>query len=59
MEKTRKKAIESGETRYYTGLACKHGHKAERWTMSGACVACQEERRAYNKVIYETARNAN
>ena len=26
--------------RYYTGGTCKHGHRAERFVSTGACVAC-------------------
>jgi hypothetical protein len=41
----RSTAIASGAMRYYTGKPCKHGHKAERWTLNGMCVECQAERR--------------
>jgi len=30
----------SGLTRYFTGVACKHGHVAERFTSTRACVTC-------------------
>src|SRR5574337_768092 len=33
-------AQEQGLTRYYTGKPCKHGHLAERYTSSAACVEC-------------------
>jgi 5-methylcytosine-specific restriction endonuclease McrA len=26
--------------RYFTGLPCKHGHVAERWTINTRCVSC-------------------
>lgn len=38
----RKDAIDAGQLRYFTGEQCKHGHVSERWTMSGACIECQE-----------------
>jgi hypothetical protein len=37
---TRQEAIERGLVRYFTGEECKHGHVAERYTMSGGCVEC-------------------
>lgn len=36
----RAEAIKKGLERYYTGRACKHGHKAERHSVSGACMMC-------------------
>lgn len=36
----RKEAIKLGLYRYFTGKPCKHGHKAERYTFSGACIEC-------------------
>lgn len=36
----RKTAIERGLKRYFTGKACKHGHLADRITVSGACSVC-------------------
>ena len=29
------------ETRYYTGLPCKHGHITERYKAGGTCVECK------------------
>ena len=40
MKTSRKEAFEAGETRYFTGKPCKHGHTAARYTQSGACSAC-------------------
>lgn len=37
---TRKQAIERGLNTYYTGLACKNGHVAPRYTASGGCKEC-------------------
>jgi len=42
----RKDAKVSGLKRYFTGLACKHGHVAERQTSNGVCVVCGELIRA-------------
>jgi len=36
----RRKAIESGLPRFYTGKTCKHGHVSERYTSTGGCIAC-------------------
>ncbi len=33
-------ALRLGLTRYYTGKTCKHGHRAERNTLSGNCSVC-------------------
>lgn len=37
---TRLDAANSGKTRFYTGLPCKHGHIVERFVSGGACVQC-------------------
>lgn len=37
---TRKKAMEKGLKRYFTGKPCKHGHVAERYTVSRHCSIC-------------------
>jgi hypothetical protein len=42
---SRKKAAESGLPRYFTGVPCKNGHVAERFTSSGNCIACNNEAR--------------
>lgn len=39
----RKSAKAAGETYYYTGKPCKHGHIAARQTSSGGCVTCSSE----------------
>lgn len=38
---TRKEAKDSGLVRYFTGLPCKNGHTAERYTNNGKCVVCK------------------
>ena len=40
----RKEAKDKGESRYFTGKPCRHGHIADRITASGSCVACIKER---------------
>jgi hypothetical protein len=40
LPKTRKEAMETGATHYFTGEPCKHGHIAPRKT-KGTCVECQ------------------
>lgn len=37
---SRDEAIESGEVFYYTGLPCRNGHLAKRYTTSGQCIEC-------------------
>jgi hypothetical protein len=37
---SREEAIEAGEIFYYTGLPCKNGHLAKRYTTSGQCIEC-------------------
>ena len=38
---SREEAIEGGELFFYTGLPCRHGHLAKRYTSSGQCTECQ------------------
>lgn len=42
----RQLAAKNGERKYSTGLACRNGHVAERYTLSGTCVECLNESRA-------------
>lgn len=37
---SRDEAIDGGELFYYTGLACRNGHLAKRYTSSGQCIEC-------------------
>jgi hypothetical protein len=37
---TRGESLALGRKRYYTGQPCKHGHDAQRFVSTGACVAC-------------------
>lgn len=57
LPETRAEAIEGGSTRYFTGQACKRGHKAERFTINGACVECVYEGR--RKILEQRERVAN
>lgn len=36
----RKEAMLAGETTYFTGNPCKHGHVSKRFTVNGVCVEC-------------------
>jgi hypothetical protein len=36
----RQKAAQNGHKRFWTGVPCKHGHLAERFTSNGGCVKC-------------------
>jgi hypothetical protein len=40
---TRKEALAGGYKRYATGVACVHGHIAERRAITGECLACRAE----------------
>jgi hypothetical protein len=44
LPKTRKEACEVGSKSYFTGLFCKQGHVAKRWTATGNCSICQTNR---------------
>ena len=41
---TQREALDLGLTRFYTGKKCIHGHDSERYTLSGECVKCNNER---------------
>ena len=40
----RAKAKDAGETTYFTGRPCVHGHIAMRQTSSGVCISCRDIR---------------
>lgn len=44
LPKTREEARKVGLKSYFTGLSCKHGHIAKRWTSTGNCSICQRQR---------------
>lgn len=52
---TRKKAIELGVLKYFTGKPCRYGHVANRYTASGICCRCGVER---TRVTRERLRHA-
>ena len=41
LPKTRQEACDANSKAYFTGLFCKHGHIAKRWTATGNCSECQ------------------
>jgi hypothetical protein len=41
MEKTRKAALLNGDTQYFSGVPCKHGHIAARRAKTGECLDCR------------------
>lgn len=41
---TQREALDLGLTRFYPGKQCIHGHDCERYTLSGECVKCNNER---------------
>jgi hypothetical protein len=38
---SRKEALATGQKRYFTGMACAHGHIADRRSATGECIACR------------------
>lgn len=46
LPKTREQARQEISKAYFTGLVCKQGHIAKRWTATGNCSECQKERTA-------------
>lgn len=44
MESTRKAAIAKGDSQYFTGKACQHGHIAPRRAANGECLVCRADR---------------
>lgn len=44
MHPERRKAMDEGRTRYFTGEPCKYGHIAERMTSTKSCIVCKRER---------------
>lgn len=45
LPKSRKEAKSLGETQYFTGKPCKHGHLVPKFTSSGSCTECLKYRR--------------
>ena len=41
---TQREALELGLTRFSTGKKCIHGHDSQRYTISGECVQCNNDR---------------
>ena len=41
---SRQQAIADGLKRYFTGIACREGHIAERWVQCCACIECKKVR---------------
>lgn len=46
LPQTRRQAIRDGLTKYFTGMPCKRGHVAHRYTNSGSCSKCIGEKQA-------------
>lgn len=55
---TRAAAVVAGEPRYFTGEPCKHGHIAERHTLSGACLECAKASRERETEVYRAAQQS-
>jgi hypothetical protein len=56
---TRYDALTAGLARYFSGIACKRGHIAERYAINSGCVICINPRSANRaaKQIQDTARD--
>lgn len=57
---TRAQAHTLGFKKFFTGATCKHGHVADRWVTTGACVVCvrnanKKYARAYAGAWFEFA----
>jgi hypothetical protein len=48
----------AGLTKFYTGKPCKYGHMVERYTSTGACLSCHNERARGTHVLVRTPRDA-
>lgn len=57
MKTTKKEARLSGDTYYFTGKPCKHGHISKRVTVSGNCYSCQQE--ASNRCYHNAKKDMN
>jgi hypothetical protein len=44
LPKSREEARATGSKAYFTGLFCKQGHIAKRWSATGNCSTCQQQR---------------
>jgi len=47
---TQDRAKSAHATYYYTGVVCKHGHDAPRYTSSGQCVFCADNTNKKNRI---------
>ena len=50
---SRAKAKAAGATHYFTGKPCPHGHVTPRFTSSGGCVVCTEERKRARRRLFK------
>ena len=48
---SRQEAIKKGLKKYFTGVACLHGHISERNTSDRSCNECSRERSRKNKTV--------
>lgn len=56
---TKKMAIESGLTLYFTGKICIRGHVAQRSVANGYCIECRKGNTDHNKQHYANYREQN
>jgi hypothetical protein len=55
---TRQEALAAGESTYFTGKPCKHGHVAARYVLNWTCVDCHARKCAENQPKWR-AKNAD
>lgn len=51
----RRESLRLGQSRYFTGNPCKHGHIAERVVANGVCVTCHLGRMSARNKTYDRA----
>lgn len=60
LKSTRAAAKLAGDTFYFTGIRCKHGHAAKRMAIDGHCIVCHKIRaKAYYRKNSETFKAAS
>lgn len=52
----RNDALLAGHKFFFTGRPCQHGHVAQRYVSSGACVLCLSARASNQRTLYRAAR---
>lgn len=53
----RKSAMKTGVVHYYTGIPCKRGHVAKRYTNTSNCTECMKEKVYAERAEIKAAKN--